>query len=51
MVLAYMPMRSLAVNIKSIRLMVENTLVSFKRKIRFAMSPGTLEDTACGRTT
>ena len=36
MVLAYIPIRSLAVNMRSIRLMVENTLVSFSRKIKFA---------------
>ena len=51
MVLAYMPIRSFAVNIKSIRLMVENTLVSLSRKIRFASNPGTLEVTAWGRIT
>ncbi len=51
MVLACIPIRSLAVNIRSIRLMVENTLVSLRRKIRFARSPGMLEVIACGRIT
>ena len=51
MVFAYMPIKSLAVNMRSIRLMVENTLVSFSRKIRLASRPGTLELTARGRIT
>ena len=51
MVLEYMPMRSLAVNIRSIRLMALNTLVSLSRKITFAMKAGILVDIACGRIT
>ena len=40
MVLEYMPMRSLAVNIRSIRLTVENTLVSFSRTMNSLPSAG-----------
>ena len=42
MVLEYMPIRSFAVNIRSIRLMALNTLVSLSRKITFAMKAGIL---------
>ena len=49
MVLEYMPIRSFAVNIRSIRLMALNTLVSLSRKITFAMKAGILVDMACGR--
>ena len=49
MVLEYMPIRSFAVNIRSIRLMALNTLVYLSRKITFAMKAGILVDMACGR--
>ena len=38
-------------NIRSIRLMAEKTLVSFRRKITFAVKPGMLTETAWGSTT
>ena len=44
-------MRSFAVNIRSIRLIALNTLVSFKRKMTLATNAGTLVDMACGRMT
>ena len=46
-----MPIRSLAVNIRSIRLTALNTLVSFSRKMTLATKAGTLMDTAWGSTT
>ena len=44
-------MRSLAVNIRSIRLTALKTLVSLSRKMTLAMKAGTLVDTACDRMT
>ena len=51
MVLEYMPIRSFAVNIRSIRLMALNTLVSLSRKMILAIKAGILMETACGSTT
>ena len=45
------PKATLGVNIRSIRLMALNTLVSFNRKIIFATNAGILVDIACGRIT